>query len=319
MPGGRLVHEDRQQIASWLAEGLGYAEIARRLRRPTSTISREVARNGGPGAYRADQAHRATGQRARRHRPARQPATAPDSPDHQAVLDYVERFATLLVHIGLPRMAARVLASLVTTDSGTLTAGELVDRLRVSPASVSKAVAYLERLDLIGRERHDRREHYVIDDDVWLRTWLTSAHANDMLADTAKRGTEIFDQASPVGARLAHMSQFFAQLSKDMSGGPSEPEVADALTVLAALVHAGGPRAARDLAAALAWPTARVLASLHDAERLPGIAGPLAVRRVGDTYTVIASPRHLSPAQRAGLQLVGRPRPLGSAPRKPAY
>ncbi|MGO4428265.1 MarR family transcriptional regulator, partial [Streptomyces sp. MCAF7] len=28
MPGGRLTHGDRQDIASGLAEGLGYAEIA---------------------------------------------------------------------------------------------------------------------------------------------------------------------------------------------------------------------------------------------------------------------------------------------------
>ena len=43
MPGGRLTQEDRRHIAAGLAEGLGYAEIARRLGRPTSTVSREVA------------------------------------------------------------------------------------------------------------------------------------------------------------------------------------------------------------------------------------------------------------------------------------
>ncbi|MFD0661872.1 helix-turn-helix domain-containing protein [Thermocatellispora tengchongensis] len=48
MPGGRLTYEDRQAIASGLADGLDYAEIARRLARPTSTVTREVARNGGP-------------------------------------------------------------------------------------------------------------------------------------------------------------------------------------------------------------------------------------------------------------------------------
>ena len=70
MPGGRLTSEDRRHIASGLAEGLGYAEIARRLGRPTSTISREVARNGGSGGYRADRAHEATRGRAHRRRPA---------------------------------------------------------------------------------------------------------------------------------------------------------------------------------------------------------------------------------------------------------
>ncbi|NUT46387.1 MAG: helix-turn-helix domain-containing protein, partial [Saccharothrix sp.] len=51
MPGGRLTDEDRRDIAAGLALGLGYAEIARRLGRPTSTVTREVIRNGGPGDY----------------------------------------------------------------------------------------------------------------------------------------------------------------------------------------------------------------------------------------------------------------------------
>ena len=62
MPGGRLTQQERQQIALGLADSLPYAEIARRLERPTSTITREVMRNGGPTAYRADLAHRATEQ-----------------------------------------------------------------------------------------------------------------------------------------------------------------------------------------------------------------------------------------------------------------
>ncbi|MFD9075860.1 helix-turn-helix domain-containing protein, partial [Streptomyces lasiicapitis] len=71
MPGGRLTHEDRLRVAAGLTDGLGYAEIARRLDRPTSTISREVARNGGPRGYRADHAHHATARRARRAATAR--------------------------------------------------------------------------------------------------------------------------------------------------------------------------------------------------------------------------------------------------------
>ncbi|MFF2775960.1 MarR family transcriptional regulator [Streptomyces sp. NPDC058052] len=57
-------------------------------------------------------------------------------------------------------MMARVLAALFPTDSGSLTSAELVRRLRVSPASVSKAVGYLENQALITRERnlHSRAE-----------------------------------------------------------------------------------------------------------------------------------------------------------------
>ena len=70
MPGGRLTQQDRQQIALGLADDLAYAEIARGIGRPTSTVTREVMRNGGPAGYRADLAHRATERRATRRRQA---------------------------------------------------------------------------------------------------------------------------------------------------------------------------------------------------------------------------------------------------------
>ncbi|MET9112347.1 helix-turn-helix domain-containing protein, partial [Streptomyces zhihengii] len=49
MGGGRLTPRDREDIEAGLAAGLACAAIARRLGRPTSTVSREVARNGGRG------------------------------------------------------------------------------------------------------------------------------------------------------------------------------------------------------------------------------------------------------------------------------
>ncbi|WP_422653005.1 helix-turn-helix domain-containing protein [Amycolatopsis sp.] len=308
MPGGRLTNEDRERIATGLAEGAGYAEIARQLGRPTSTISREVTRNGGPRGYRADHAHQATEWRARR----RKPAPAPESPagtdagdygrDPAAVRGFVEQFAMLMVRTGLPRMAARVLASLVTTDSGSLTAAELVGLLRVSPASISKAIGYLEGLELVQRERDPRQRHerYFIDDDVWLQTWLTSARTNAMLADTSKQGADIFDAATPAGARLDQMSRFFAQLSEDMSGGP---DVGDALTVLAALVHAVTPRTAEQLAVALDWPFERVTNALLDVEKHPDFADPIALAFTDSgAYTVTAKPDRLTAAQREAVR-----------------
>ncbi|TDB80455.1 helix-turn-helix domain-containing protein [Micromonospora sp. KC721] len=46
MPGRRLSAEERQAISQGLACGDSYAAIARRLGRPTSTVSREVLRVG---------------------------------------------------------------------------------------------------------------------------------------------------------------------------------------------------------------------------------------------------------------------------------
>src|SRR5689334_23980948 len=99
MPGGRLTQSERQQIALGLADSLPYAEIARRLDRPTSTITREVVRNGGPTGYRADLAHRATERRAHRRRQAAPSASqAPPQPygrDVEAVREHEETLTTV--------------------------------------------------------------------------------------------------------------------------------------------------------------------------------------------------------------------------------
>jgi predicted transcriptional regulator len=213
MPGGRLTQQERHQIASGLADDLAYAEIARRLDRPTSTITREVMRNGGPTAYRADLAHRATGRRAHRRRQAASPRrNAPPQPhgrDAEAVRDYEEAFTTLLMQQGLPRMMSRVLTSLYTSDAGSLTASELVQRIQVSPASVSKAIGRLEAQGLVRRERDERRrERYVVDDDVWYQGMIAGARSNAQLAETARQGVGILGRDTPAAARLENIARF---------------------------------------------------------------------------------------------------------------
>lgn len=105
--------------------------------------------------------HTDPGRRARRRGPSPDPERpgAVDDYGHDVLVvrDFAEQFAATMIATGLPRMPARVLACVVTTDSGALTAGELVRQLRVSPASVSKAVGYLEGLELLRRERDQPR------------------------------------------------------------------------------------------------------------------------------------------------------------------
>ncbi|WP_216821093.1 GbsR/MarR family transcriptional regulator [Singulisphaera sp. GP187] len=209
---------DREQIAAGLKEQLTYAEIARRLARPTSTISREVTRNGGPDGYQADPAHRASKQRAHRSKWAL-PPTPPvgHRRDLRALHGFEEQCAALLVLSGLPRMTARVLACLVTTD-GSLTAADLVQRLQVSPASISKAIGQLEEQKLARRERRpmQRHEEYTIDDEVWFQSWLASARINALLSDLAQQGADILGLDTPAGARLQDMAQFLDHVGRDM-------------------------------------------------------------------------------------------------------
>ncbi|WUS97548.1 helix-turn-helix domain-containing protein [Streptomyces sp. NBC_00708] len=221
MPGGRLTQQERRQIARGLADGLAYAEIARQLDRPTSTITREVTRNGGPTGYRAEVAHRATEHRAHRRKQAAprdaRPQPQPYGRDAEAVRAYEEVFTTVLMASGAPLMMSRVLAALTLSDSGSLTAGELAERLKVSPASVSKAVAFLETQSMVRRERDGRRERYVIDDDIMHESMMASARSTAELAATAREGVPVLGTQTPAGTRLENMARYLDFVSESIA------------------------------------------------------------------------------------------------------
>lgn len=222
MPGGRLTHQDRQRIAEGLAQGIRYTEIARQLGRPTSTISREVARNGGPKGYRPDRAQRSTGKRARRRKPAAA-APKPGSVDTHgrdlpAVRAMEERYAELLVQTGFSRMMARVLVSLMTSDAQGSTASELVQRLRVSAGSVSKAIKPLERIGLVKRVRdpRQRRERYLLDNEIAVHSWITNAQSMVVWSREARQAADILGPSTAAGARMLDASQFLDLAHHDM-------------------------------------------------------------------------------------------------------
>ncbi|MFF1917479.1 helix-turn-helix domain-containing protein [Streptomyces sp. NPDC058239] len=212
MPGGRLTQQDRQRIAAGLADGLSYAEIATRLGRPTSTISREVARNGGPGGYRPQQAHRATAQRAQRGTPA--PPRAAGVPGGTMEEEIIE----LAVRSGMPKMTARVHVDLLLSEDGRRTAAELTHRLKVSPASVSVAANFLVQQGYVRRERDPqrRRDIYVVDDDAWYHSIVISSRQTLESAQAAMAAAETLGPDTPVGQRLAKVGTFLERVVGDM-------------------------------------------------------------------------------------------------------
>ena len=216
MPGRRLTSADRQRIAAGLAQGRDFAEIARDLGRPTSTVSREVARNGGPGRYRAELAELATVRRGRRrpHAPAREAPGDPAGPDPDARIALVTELTAALIDTGMPRTAARVLACLFTAETGSATTAELTGQLRVSPATISLAVGLLEQHGLIRRSRdgRSRRHRYFLDEDAGVRSAVVNVRANQRLAATVLRGADILGSGTLAGARLAVAGRFLEQL-----------------------------------------------------------------------------------------------------------
>ncbi|GJG89467.1 IS30 family transposase [Gemmatimonadetes bacterium T265] len=67
---GVLTAAEREEVSRGLAAGESYRQVAARLGRAHTTISREVARNGGPTQYRAGAADAAAWRRAERPKPA---------------------------------------------------------------------------------------------------------------------------------------------------------------------------------------------------------------------------------------------------------
>lgn len=313
MSGGRLRLEERHSIADGVKGGLSYAEIARRIGRPTSTVSRELARNGHRD-YDADRAHQASRRAPHRRVPAELGDAAQDRKR-----GFVEELADVLAATGMPRMACRVFASLVTAKTDTTTAAALAAQLDVSPASISKAIAYLEGIELVERrtESGSRREHYRVGDDTWTRAIRVDSRAHASVAETAQRGLNILGADSPAGVRLAKMGQFFDALTRQMSGSElANPTTHDAKTVIAALSEAQHPIGARRLADALGWPEARLDAGIRLLRQHPALADPFTVEESGAGYRVRPRPDRLSAEQRAAL--VG-PRPrAGEAPSGPS-
>jgi DNA-binding transcriptional regulator GbsR (MarR family) len=128
-----------------------------------------------------------------------------------------ERVAALLAAAGMQRMQARVLTSLMTSETGHLTSLELQERLQVSAAAVSGAVRSLQNIGLLHRmtEPGGRRDVYALPGESWYgasmqvdRIYLTlSKHVQDAV-------DALDEDGSPRWRRLQDMADFFRFMSR---------------------------------------------------------------------------------------------------------
>lgn len=133
---------------------------------------------------------------------------------------FVEDFALLLTGAGMPRMPSRVFACVLADDSGQLTARELAERLRVSPAAISGAVRYLTQVGLLarGREPGARRDHYAVRDDLWYRIYTIRSEAMTAWEEVLTAGAAAVGRKSPAGRRLDETREFFAFYREEVAG-----------------------------------------------------------------------------------------------------
>lgn len=141
----------------------------------------------------------------------------PFTRDEAMVSRFAERFAAVMMEAGIPRMPARVLATLLATDSGSLTAAELSSRLQVSPAAISGAVRYLIQFDLVSRERKpgSRRDSFRLFSNLWYEAITRQERVLTRWADSAREGAEVLGIDTPAGARMSETREFFDFLYRE--------------------------------------------------------------------------------------------------------
>ena len=131
---------------------------------------------------------------------------------------FIERFAAALVEAGVPRMPARAFVALLATDSGRLTAAELGEQLKVSPAAISGAVRYLVQVGLVTREREpgSRRDHYRVSADAWYESTVRREHLLVRWERGAREGIDVLGRDTPAGARMAETVAYFEFLQAEL-------------------------------------------------------------------------------------------------------
>ena len=145
-------------------------------------------------------------------------AQAAGERDDAAVDRFVERFAAELTEAGMQRMASRVFAALLASDTGVLNAAELAERLQISPAAVSGAIRYLSQVGMVGREREpgSRRERYRLHSELWYETFTRRDQVLLRWQQTLRDGAESLGPGTPAAQRISETAEFFAFLHTEM-------------------------------------------------------------------------------------------------------
>jgi DNA-binding transcriptional regulator GbsR (MarR family) len=144
----------------------------------------------------------------------------PDAPagPEDPLFGYVERFSSVLLTAGFPPMPARVFVALMVAESGRLSATELAEVLRVSPAAISGAVRYLVQLGIVHKERvpGSRREYYRMPDNVWHELLRMRDTVMRRWAEMTREGVSLLGAATPAGRRLAEHAAFLEFASDEL-------------------------------------------------------------------------------------------------------
>jgi DNA-binding transcriptional regulator GbsR (MarR family) len=138
--------------------------------------------------------------------------------EQELVGDFVERFAAAMVASGMPRMASRVFAFLLSQEDGSATSADLAAALQASPAAISGAVRYLIQLHLVTKSHRpgERRDVYRLLSDHWYEMVGNRDHELQQWARLSREGVDVVGVETRAGARLEETARFFEFLINEM-------------------------------------------------------------------------------------------------------
>lgn len=138
--------------------------------------------------------------------------------DTSNTTDAAERLALTLTRGGMQRMTARVLSALLFADQETVTAGELAERLVISPGTVSTAIKNLTMVGLIEKvpAPGSRREHFRFREGAWATLMSSQNQVVQAMQQAADEGIAATGETSPAGRRLVEMRDFYSYLMAEL-------------------------------------------------------------------------------------------------------
>jgi DNA-binding transcriptional regulator GbsR (MarR family) len=142
--------------------------------------------------------------------------------EEQAVMAeqfFVEQAGVVIEHLGMPRMAGRVLGWLHICDPPHQSPGELVAALQASKASISTTLRLLMQIGLVERVvlPGKRRDYFRIREDTWSRTTEERMRMITSMRELAEAGLALRTNADEEATRrLREMRDFYAFYEREL-------------------------------------------------------------------------------------------------------
>jgi len=142
--------------------------------------------------------------------------------DEQAMMAeqmFVEQAGVVMEHLGMPRMAGRVLGWLLICDPPHQSPGELVAALQASKASISTTIRYLVQVGIIERVVFPgkRRDYFRMREEAWSRSTEERFDMVTATRELAEQGLALRADADAAATeRLREMRDFYAFTEREL-------------------------------------------------------------------------------------------------------